>query len=347
MQVAAIPLSQRQYYRPSETVDFEISPGVGMAIVPGSIRIAGQAIFTDDTTTNPPVSYTNTVANFIDPQIGAHAFFRQFVVQTDKQGVIQNLQDYHRAMADMRSGMKTANMVMNNDSMALASGNLNLSKNIVGAGAAVSFVIDPEIAINRSQLVAIPYTKTGNIRLNIILNQGRNQIWGGSASQGVVLQNLELHYEVVASTDDGTAPIKLMSLATVKQVASSSLAAFSIISPQPSYALSVNFIATVNENANNQNSNALGNLPGISRVEYTFADSNDSIIQYPLENDKEIYRFWLKSYNSMRGLTDGAGSSMGVAYDQVLANTKFNIVIQSALATPTSCYFVFKGVVSI
>ena len=110
--------------------------------------------------------------------------------------------------------------------------------------------------------------------------------------------------------------------------------------------MSMNFIAVANENSRAANSLALELVPSVSRVEFTFQDTNNNIIQYPLENVAEYYKFWKDSYGSSRAVTD-VGTVLGVSYNQVLSNTKFNVVIQSALAAPTSVYFIFKGTMTI
>lgn len=361
---ASVPLSQRQYYRPNETVDFTLSAGVGMAIVANSIRICGQVIFTGDTTAaNPAPSITNTTTVFLDGMVGAHGFFKQIVVETQQQGVLQNLQDYPRCIADIKNATKTPDMVLNSDQKALCTGNSAYSCNIVGSqtpanpganppvpvGIPPSFCINPEVCINRTRGVSIQYSKTGDIKLNLVLNSARGCMFGAGLvnNAGFVLQNLECHYKVVP--DQLAKPVKelqMMTMASVKAVADGSLAAFNIVSPIPSYALSANFIALANETAAGANSLLLESVPGLSRVELTFQDTNNQIIQFPLENLVEIYKFWVDSYGSTR-YNPSAGSCIGVAYNQVLSNTKFGVVIQSGIAASTAVYFVFKGMITI
>lgn len=358
---AAVPLSQRAYYRPNETVDFNISAGAGRAILAGSIRLCGKVIFTPDYTIPVPLGEAQGTNNiFLDGMVGAHGFFRQMVVSTANQGVLQNMQDYPRAIADMKNATKTRDMALNQDQRALCTGYDAYSCNIIGASYQaqsatdpqnLSFCIDPEICINRSSATNISFTKTGDVKLNLILNSPAGCMYGPNTGAppapaltptgGYVLTNLEIQYRTaVDSTPE--APVNMLTMATVKAIASSSLSAFSIMSPIPTYSMSMNFIAVANENSRATNSLALESVPSVSRVEFTFQDTNNNIIQYPLENVAEYYKFWKDSYGSSRAVTD-VGTVLGVAYDQVLSNTKFNVVIQSALANPTSVYFIFKG----
>lgn len=354
---AAVPLSQRAYYRPNETVDFNISAGVGRAILAGSIRLCGKVIFTSDYTAAVPAGLAQNTGNIqLDGMAGAHGFFRQMVVSTANQGVLQNMQDYPRAMADMKNATKTRDMALNQDQRALCTGYDAYSVNVIGASyqsqAAgdpqnLSFCVDPEICINRTSATNVSFAKTGDVKLNLILNSPAGCMYGAglTATAGYVLTNLEIQYRT-AVDDKPEAPITMLTMATVKAIASSTLAAFSIMSPIPTYSMSMNFIAVANENSRAVNSLALELVPGVSRVEFTFQDTNNNIIQYPLENVAEYYKFWKDSYGSSRAVTD-VGTVLGVAYSQVLQNTKFNVVIQSALAAATSVYFVFKGTMSI
>lgn len=363
---AAVPLSQRTYYRPNETVDFNISAGAGRAILAGSIRLVGKVIFTADYTAANPTGFAQNTTNiFLDGMTGAHGFFRQMVVSTANQGVLQNMQDYPRAIADMKNATKTRDMALNQDQRQLCTGYDAYSVNVIGASFEaqavgtpqnLSFCIDPEICINRSSATNISYAKTGDVKLNLILNNPAGCMYsataGGpppvpilTATGGYVLTNLEIHYRT-AEDSTPTAPVTMLTMATVKAIASSSLSAFSIMSPIPTYSMSMNFISVANENSRAANSLALELVPNVTRVEFTFQDTNNNIIQYPLENVAEYYKFWKDSYGSSRAVTD-VGTVLGVSYNQVLSNSKFNVVIQSALATPTSVYFIFKGTMSI
>lgn len=344
---AAVPLSQRPYYRPNETVDFNISAGTGRAILAGSIRLCGKVVFTSDYTVVNPVKLNLNNNNIqLDGMVGAHGFFRQMVVSTSSQGVLQNMQDYPRAVADMKNATKTRDMALNQDQRALCTGYDAYSVNIVGSQNP-SFCIDPEICINRSGSTNISYQKTGDIKLNLIVNSPPGCMYGAglTAVAGYVLTDLEIQYRTAADSTP-QAPISMLTMATVKAIASSSLSSFSIMSPIPTYSMSMNFIAVANENSRVANSLTLELVPGVSRVEYTFQDTNNNIIQYPLENVAEYYKFWKDSYGSSRAVTD-VGTVLGVAYSSVLTNTKFNVNIQSALAAATSVYFIFKGTMQI
>jgi hypothetical protein len=344
---ASVPLSQRAYYRPNETVDFNISAGPGRAILAGSIRLCGKVIFTADYTAPAPAQVAGNTNNIrLDGMVGAHGFFRQMVVSTANQGVLQNMQDYPRAIADMKNATKTRDMALNQDQRALCSGYDAFSVNIVGSQNA-SFCIDPEICINRSSATNISFTKTGDVKLNLILNNPAGCMYGAglTATAGYVLTNLEVQYRTAVDSTP-TAPISMLTMATVKAIASSSLSAFSIMSPIPTYSMSMNFIAVANENSRVSSSLLLESIADVSRVEFTFQDTNNNIIQYPLENVAEYYKFWKDSYGSSRAVSD-VGTVLGVSYNQVLSNSKFNVVVQSALATPTSTYFIFKGTMTI
>jgi hypothetical protein len=347
---ASVPLSQRAFYRPNETVDFVLSAGLGRSIVAGSVRLVAKVVFTQDFTVADPTTNRIPVGSnniFLDGMTGAHGFFRQIVVSTSNQGVLQNLQDYARAVCDMKNGTKTRDMALNQDQRALCAGYDVYSGNIVGSQAA-SFCIDPEVCINRSGAVDISYAKTGDVKLNLIINTPNGCMYGVglTATGGFALQNLEVHYRTTVDSTGPTQAIQMLSMATVKAIASSSLAAFSIMSPIATYTMSMNFISVANENSRATSSLALELVPNVSRVEYTFQDSNNMIIQYPLENTAEYYKFWKDSYGSSRAVTD-VGTVLGVKYDQVLSNTKFNVVVQSALSVPTSVYFIFKGTMTI
>ena len=166
---------------------------------------------------------------------GAHGFFRQMVVSTSNQGVLQNMQDYPRAVADMKNATKTREMALNQDQRALCTGYDAYSVNVIGASYQsqvvtdpqnLSFCIDPEICINRSSATNISFAKTGDVKLNLILNNPAGCMYGAglTATAGYVLTNLEVQYRTAVDAFPD-AQVSMLTMATVKAIASSSLSA--------------------------------------------------------------------------------------------------------------------------
>ena len=92
----AVPSSQSSSYKPGTTLDFLVE-AQGRKMINGSLRISGNVVFS--TGVNAVIKTTDKI--HISKSIGAHTFFSQFSSECQSQGVLENLQEYPRYMAQV------------------------------------------------------------------------------------------------------------------------------------------------------------------------------------------------------------------------------------------------------
>ena len=102
------PESTADQYLPFQGIDFVLSTP-GRKLVANSVRIEGRIVARTNTTdpytpatagdASSAVDYDSNVK--IDNIVGAHSFFDSFTCETQTKGVLENLQNYPRFVANM------------------------------------------------------------------------------------------------------------------------------------------------------------------------------------------------------------------------------------------------------
>ena len=360
----ALPNSQRAQYEPNETIDFTLNYP-GFSLLPNSLRISGKLeVLTNDANDNLTRPDFDLKTILFDHNAGIHGCIDSIVTSVN-DSVIENIQSYNRLV-------KVQNQLTNTDLM-MASASRHVCEMVTHADtdskAYVSnlvsnenaFSMKPRICLNNTG-VAIPYSKSGEIKLQIRLANANNFLFGADVDNTTTfrLKDVRCDYRLVPTTGKTGGAIQMTVHHLVKQSIQSNNVNLNINVPLPTTAVNATFIRTGHLNVNANNHLATEILPGINRVEFSFNDQTNQMIHYPLETNLEILYNWLRSfapytepgYNDIRlqsALADpGEGFGVGMPYLTVLANDKLGINIQSNNVNDNFTAFIyFKGILSL
>jgi hypothetical protein len=356
------PLSQRPdgTYRPSDTIDFVLD-FAGREIDPKSIRISGVLNVTQN-----DIVVDGTSNIFLDPKVGAHGLFQQYITSLPDAGlVLENFQNVPRwvAMSEVAKNTKIGTGSTLSHVIELkAPGNLQ-SKAMLGmvGDKVCTFSFKPVCALTNST-GNISYSKTGTIKLSCLMSSVTQFLQGSDVNNttNFTISNLQLDY---MSAPDTQGPVSMMTVSSLKQTLTSSNQQLSLTVPATSSALTMSFVYISRENILTENYTRLEVVPDVTRVEFSFNDIvSGSMITYALENNEEIVLNALKSMDS-EGKYDLVQSEIdtlsgyktnyliGSLFGNVAVakNTRIGVNIQSSVQAGTSmaCYLYFKGMISL
>lgn len=360
------PLSQRTdgKYLPNDTVDFLLDFG-GREIDPSSIRISGDLYITTDA--QGVVPFDGATAIYVDPKVGAHSIFQQYITSLPDAGmVIENFQNVPRYVgmleAATQSKISTGSTLERVIELKTATpAQSRVALGIQGLKTAASFSIKPYCALTHAS-GNISYTRTGTIKLTCLMASVRQLLWGEdlTANTSYHLKNLQLDY---MSDIDTNQPLTMLKVSSLKQTLSSSNQQLSVILPISSSSLTMSFVRLDEENVLTNSFTQLATVPNVSRVEFSFNDIvSGAFITYALENTPEILYNALQSLDSMGKFdltqslldTEKAFTNnylIGTLFgDVALQNsTKVGVNIQSDVqgGTALACYLYFRGVMQL
>jgi hypothetical protein len=356
------PLSQRTNgkYLPNDSVDF-VMDFAGREVDPSTIRISGELYITTDAQGDVLLNGTQQI--FIDPKVGAHGIFQQYITSLPDAGiVVENFANVPRwiAMKEAATQTKTGTGSILSHVIELKAPNQEQMRSVLGVGGdklLVSFSIKPYCALTHA-MNNISYSKTGTVKLTCLMASATQLLFGAGcdANTSYYLKNLQLDY---LSSPDTQQPLTMMKVSSLKQTLSSSNQQLSVIMPISSSSLSMSFVRLAEENTLTNNYTQLAVVPAVTRVEFSYNDIVSSVfITYALENKPEITVNALLSLDSTgkydllqdildveKGLTENylIGTLFG---DVALANnTKVGVNIQSAVqgGDAFAAYLYFTG----
>jgi len=291
-----LPQSQKDSYGENENIDFNLS-FEGQSIKRGSLRISGN------------LGLANIDTTQIDGHTGIHGVFSSVVTEFQTKGVVENLQQYPRLhkmkMLARQDDPQTLSASVNVTSLKIARDEMTTS---MLAGAVrldtLPFCCKLDIMLNRTDS-DIPYSKTGAVRISLRTASYAQFMTGATLGAGATtyaLTNLELHYQVSESAKSG--PVQATTYHLIKHSIDSNNNSISARVPAMVSSVSCSFILASRENSNTYNNLECAELPGVSRVQWTFNDAMN-VVKYDITSREEILYNYLKSmgrsdYNSVR-----------------------------------------------
>ena len=362
------PNSQRPQYLPGDNVDF-IANFAGRELITGSVRISGRIVATKGPNNTNPMDGTEAI--FYEPKVGAHGLFQ--TITTSFSGVVKDhCQAYpryvkHYTVANEDNTMCVADV---EGACSLKLNSASESPVILATtnGAALpvattdgrSFCVKPMIGIN-SASANFGYSRVGETKISLQISTLSQFLYGGDVDAVVnpnltfYLTDLQLHYRTFADTMSKE-PLIMNVWSSLKQVVGSNNTNLSMNVPLAARAVSCSFIDLTNENQRTYNFLSFDAPTSVSRVEFAFNDSTTALVQFPLEDQTEIF------YNALRAMSpdskplpihslnkDGKNYMLGISYEQIQMNTKIAINIQSGTtsAAPLAAYLYFIGAVQV
>jgi hypothetical protein len=316
------PESTAQEYLPFQGIDFVLSTP-GRKLVANSVRIEGRIVARTNTTdpytpanagdASSAVDYDSNVK--IDNIVGAHSFFDSFTCETQTKGVLENLQNYPRFVAQHGRATYAPDDMLSSKLLAEARGPVEENGNYVlqpivdqsfVSGATEqpsqrtvpSFSLKPMVCFNRSAGGEYSFDRGGFIRISTILAADRHALFGGADGANYVLTDVVCRYVTIA--DDGKDEPMLMR-SYVNVVSSMQSTATTVSAKVPSQqvsSVSMSFAKQTNIQSAEFNSLALESIPEWDSVEYLFANSLQNFITYRITDEGDALERGLDAMES-------------------------------------------------
>jgi hypothetical protein len=310
-------------YVPFQTVDFNLNVP-GRKLLPNSIRIEGRVVARTNTTDPWQPNVAGGVTSAVDVEtnvkvdnvVGAHCFFDSWSCETQKSGILENLQNYPRFISMNGRATLGPDDMLNSKHLAEGRGPTELNGNyflqpIVDQAYVdgqveqpaqrdkPSFSITPMICFNRSAgSDGYSFDRNGFIRISCILAADRHALFGGDDGANYILEDLVCRYVTIA--DDGTDQPMLMRsyVNVVGSMQSTSTTISARVPSQQVSSLSMSFEQQAHLQSTEFSSTALENLPQWDSVEYLFANSLQNYITYRITDEGDALVRGLASLES-------------------------------------------------
>lgn len=339
-----LPTSQRSEYLENTNVSFRLS-FEGQQIIQNSVRLCGH-LFVD-----------NIGASTYDAPTGIHGAVSQVSVEMAKRGMVESLQGLPRWMKMQSETRQNDTEILSNSvnttSLTLAKDD-QTQKFLAGVKELnkLPFACRLNCCLNNAN-GAIRWSKSGAITLNIRLASKDQFLTGTTAATAYKLTHLELMYQTVPE-QKSSKPVESSTYYMVKHTLNSANSSINTKIPQNVQSVSASFILASRENSSTFNNLECAVLPSVSRVQFTFNDSQNLVLQN-ITSEQEILYNYLRSmgvrdFNNIRvntlvneSKTYGIGLNF---YRPVSERVGMEIVSGVASGTPTSMYLYFRSVLS-
>tara|TARA_R110002096_G_scaffold263792_1_gene457287 strand:+ start:124 stop:1257 length:1134 start_codon:yes stop_codon:yes gene_type:complete len=371
---SVIPENIKDTYEQYDQVDF-VCTFEGQAINLNSVRLEGKVNVTQDG------AELNTVTNNIkdiklDRFVGAHSFIES--VQTQISGnMVENITNYGRYVKMTTSATHGQGDMCNASAVCELKAPTERMSNMVLKGVVPEtappslgvnalrvdpdFSFKPLIALNSGVGSALPYSKSGVIRLSFNLARVGAALYGVDVNANTLytLSDLKLSYSTIPETPEmKDQKIVMNTKLCISQSIQTQLASISIKVPSVVNAVSCSFLAQGSENSLKDNTLGLEKVPNLNQLQFMFNDSTNSYISFLLRDNVEIVGRYLDSfYDSPRNamtinnLANNDGYGVGLDFDDFvdLRNQKFNLQIDSAISNlnPMVVYMYFHSIISV
>ena len=372
------PLNKKASYTDFDNIDFQLS-AQGRKILANSIRILG------DITVYPTQTATNLeeVISY-DGLTGSHAWFQSITTSFQSVGQIENIQFYANKVASkaraqlanedlFQSQYQCENRVpssMMSDLLLKGTTCNDGATYVAGLNRVLDFAIKPDFCLNNviSADTAIPYAKTGDINIGLVVSRSVAVLYGGETTgagqigvdRNITLSNVRIIFTSVPDDGKYAKSYDMVIASALKQSLQSSYASISANAP---LALCDRFwmVFVKQSDESNPLANGLAVIrpPAVARVEYLYNDSFNGEFHYALINEEEMLYNFVRAVNnvvvdsqtSLNKLASNDGFGLGLKLGGYMdfRSNKLSINIQSGIssAQPVTCYLFFSGVVSI
>ena len=293
-------------------------------IIAGSIRITGNVVATDSKALS-----LATQNVFVDPLVGASAFFDTITTTLDKVGQVESIQDYGRFIKTVEQAKSSrTDMFKGSKVCELKAPNANWSRTVlrgtsasraVAGGAAANglvisedadFSLKPTICLNSATGGdgTMSFRKTGSVRLTLRIARALAALYGPSVSlpsagdttvASISIKNMKVHFATVP--DDGMdAPMTMNQIVNIKSTIQSTFANISCQVPAVCRSVAGSVIRIDRQNAGGlYNPLQCEVLPEIKTVEFIYNNTiNNSLVSYQISDYAEILERYVKSVSS-------------------------------------------------
>ena len=335
------------------------------SLICNSIRFEADVQILSDTTSNPVVRVPLDDDCKIDPKLGGHAFIAS-INTTTSAGNIENLVEYPRLVKMKADAQHTDDDMMNSqfvcemrapsDTISELNMRQKCPKIFGGGGAGLNaqatgnlvqdqdFSIKPHMILNNvdSDNKKLSYSKSGQIRISIILERNLGVLYGGDVggAYGYTLSNCKLTF--MSSDDVVQDPLSMTSSICLKSSLASAFNNISSNVPAICDSVSISFQQQANEFLLAHNNTVLELPPSITQLSYLFSDSTNKYLTYQLKDQVSMIQRGLESLNSnksnsatLSNLMSNKSFIVGLKWNELLdlTNNKFNIQLTSGITS--------------
>jgi hypothetical protein len=372
-------MNKKDTYTDFDNIDFQLS-AQGRKILGNSIRILGNI------TVYPTKDADNLTEKIsYDGLTGSHSWFQSITTSFQTIGQVENIQFYpHKVASKARAQLANEDLFQSQyacesrvPSSLLATDVLkgftcNDGATYVGdLNRTADFAIKPDFCLNNflpGTDSALPYAKTGDINIGLIVSRSVSVLYGGNAAtpgvigvdRNIVLSNVRVIFSSVMDDGKYAKQYSMVVSSSLKQSIQSSYATISSNAP---LALCDRFwmVFVKQSDDNNPLANGLAIIrpPAVERVEYLYNDSFNSEFKYPLLDEEQILTNFVRAVNNVvvdnqcnlnkLASNDGYGLGLLLGGYMDFRSNKLSINIQSGISSnePITAYLFFSGVVSI
>lgn len=353
------PQSEKTTYTQFDQCSFLLSVGAGRSLLPQSVRVLGVLKVKDG-------AARTTGGQCWDKNIGAGSIIDSVSVQTQNQGLLENIQNYSRYVAmdscatlnelDMLNSINMCELKTVNELQALT-----LAKGIAPSlttGTPVvrdpDFSIKPLCCLNKMSR-DLPFDKSGIVTLQLNLQRDMTALFGSKQDSNTTyeLSDLRVTYKSIADPKDPT-PTQMGVVYNVKSNILSGTASISANVPAVCDSVAISFIQDQHDSVPVYNSYKLENVQGLEEVQYLFNDSTNSLIAYVIRDQTEMVERFLdaisnSSHNqvSQQKWRSNGGFALGLNFEEPvdLSSNRFTMQLGSAATNlnqyPINCFMYF------
>jgi len=357
------PQSVQATYTEYNSVDFLISVGEGRSLLPNSVRILGdlRVNSTGTTRANGQITYNRNC--------GGHAFIDSVQVQTQNQGLIENLQNYPRYVnMDANASLDNLDMVDSRNACELRTPNQVVSTDMcqgiihnVSTGADITsdadFSIKPLCSLNKMDR-DLPFSKSGIVTVQLNLARSMSALFGQAQTidANYSLSNLRCCYKSIVEPQNN-APVNMGVVYSVKSNILSGNASISANVPAVCDSVAINFIQNQHENVPVYDNYKNESVQGLEELQFIMNDQTNSLVTYQLTDQTEILERFIDSIRdtshnqvSQQKFRSNCSFAAGIKFESPvdLSNNRFTLQITSGVSTfPVNVFMYFMARTSI
>jgi hypothetical protein len=346
------PVSQKPLYKSSDNVQFTLSfPNEALA---GKKRISGLLdVYSTGTTriASEKIYYDNLC--------GIHSFIGNVIVSCQTKGILENQIVYSRSVKMKNSATKCLSQVVSDSKSLneLLCSDYTQTNLMMNQQLPFSFEIDCCLN-NVNDNTNIPYNKTGDITIEFRIAQAFEALFGSDMTNNVnfTLSNLACEYFTVP-LEKGTDKTYMLWSHQVKQPVNSVNTVLNIKIPANISRVSCSFLPISKELTLPYNGLELEKPTGIYKLFYSFNDSTNAFITYPIETQEDMLEHYLDSFirmddkhsGTLKKINDNKFFGVGLNFEEYvnMASSSFGINILSKVqsSAPYYIYMCFTGLV--
>jgi len=307
---SAQPEATQATYTEFNNMDFILNVGEGRSLMKNSVRLNADIKITNDG--------TNVSAGkvYLDYRIGAHAVIESVQVSfgggmMGGGGLKENIQNYARWVAMRAIGTLYEDDYLNAGNICelrAINGDISAHNSIgevtegtVPVTQPLDFSLKPQCLLNNMMGDALPFEKSGEIRLTINLARNMSALMG--ANKGNLakyeLTNPHVSYHSMPTNGDPSKTnTSMRSVYNVKSTVLSGTANISAQVPAVCDAVSCSFQYQNRENVNVFSNTACETVQNIRRVQFLFNDSTNKYITYEMDDQNEMIHRYIDSFGN-------------------------------------------------